>query len=149
MSRNIDTAKAAYAHFANGDIASILALLAPDIAWEYGWGGPVLKWYEPRHGRDAVAKFFATLADFEFVRFAPVEFLEGGNMVAVPIEIELIVKATGKSIRDLEMHLWTYGADGRVSRFRHLVDTLQLAEAARVWCGETAPAAVTEPLRRS
>jgi ketosteroid isomerase-like protein len=73
--------------------------------------------------------FFETLADFEFLHFEPVGFLEGDGMVCVPIRLELRVKANGRIIRDLEAHLWTFGADGKVTRLRHLVDTLQFAEA--------------------
>lgn len=129
MSQNADTVKAIYDCFGRGDVSGILARLAPDVEWEHDWGGPALKWYPPRRGRDGVVQFFATLADFEFLRFEPSAFLEGGNMVAVPIHLELRVKANGKVIRDLEMHLWTFGDRGFVSRFRHLVDSHQFALA--------------------
>lgn len=126
--RNVATVQAAYACFARGDVPGILALLDPGVAWEHDWGGRPLKWYTPRHGRDAVPGFFAALADFEFVRFEPQAFLSDDHMVAVPVQIELKVKANGRTIRDLEVHLWTFGADGKVSRFRHVCDTLQFAE---------------------
>jgi ketosteroid isomerase-like protein len=129
VSRNVDTIKAIYESFGRGDIAAILARLAPDIEWEHDWGAPPLKWYQPRRGRDGVPQFFAALADFEFLRFEPVAFLEGGNMVAVPIQLELRVKANGKTIKDLEAHLWTFGDDGLVTRFRHFVDSRQFALA--------------------
>lgn len=128
MSRNVDTVKAMYDCFGRGDIAGILARLSPDVEWEHDWGGTPLKWYRPRRGHDGVKQFFASLADFEFLRFEPAAFLEGGNLVAVPIHIELRVRATGRTIRDLEAHLWTFGDDGRVARLRHLVDTQQFAQ---------------------
>jgi len=130
MSRNVDTVKAMYECFGRGDVPGILARLSPDVEWEHDWGGAPLRWYQPRRGHDGVLQFFATLADFEFLRFEPVAFLEGGDLVAVPIQLELRVKATGKVIRDLEAHLWTFGADGRVARMRHFVDTQQFALAA-------------------
>jgi uncharacterized protein len=37
----------------------------------------------------------------------------------------LYAKATARTIRDLELHLWTFGKDGEVTRFKHLVDTHQ------------------------
>lgn len=76
--------------------------------------------------------FFATLADFEFVRSEPFAFLEGGAMVAVPVRLELVCKANGKRIRDLETHLWTFGPDGQVTGFRHFIDTQQWAQATGV-----------------
>jgi uncharacterized protein len=130
MSRHTETVKAIYESFGKGDIPAILARLSPDVAWEHDWGGETLKWFEPRSGRDAVPGFFASLADFDFVRFEPYAFLEGDDMVAVPVRLEVVVKANRKPIRDLEMHLWTFGADGLVSGFRHFVDTRQWAQAA-------------------
>lgn len=131
MSTNIDTVKVLYECFGRGDIAGILERLSPDVEWEHDWGGEIMRWYEPRHGREAVPGFFATLADFEFLQFEPLAFLEGDRMVAVPVRLELEVRANGKRIRDLEMHLWTFGPDGQVTRFRHMVDTLQFASATR------------------
>lgn len=130
MSRQVDAVRAMYDCFGRGDLAGILARLSPDVEWEHDWGGTPLRWYQPRRGHEGVEQFFATLADFEFLRFEPVAFLEGGNLVAVPIQLELRVRATGKLIRDLEAHLWTFGEDGKVTRLRHLVDTLQFAQAA-------------------
>jgi ketosteroid isomerase-like protein len=129
MSRNVDAVKAIYESFGRGDIPGILARLSPQVEWEHDWGGTPLKWYQPRRGRAEVVKFFEALADFDFLRFEPVAFLEGGNMVAVPVRLEVRVKATGREIRDLEAHLWTFGDEGLVSRFRHLVDTQQFALA--------------------
>lgn len=129
MSRNIDAVKAMYECFGKGDVPGILARLASDVQWEHDWHSPPLKWYTPRRGRNDVPKFFESLADFEFLRFEPFAFLEGDNMVAVPVHIELRVKANGKIIKDLEAHLWTFGADGLVTHFRHLVDTQQFAMA--------------------
>jgi len=131
MSKNVNAVKAIYDAFGKGDVPAILSRLAPDVEWEHDWGGETLGWYEPRRGRDAVPAFFGTLADFEFARFEPFAYLEGDNMVAVPVRLELVVKASGKRIRDLEMHLWTFRVDGQVAKFRHLVDTLQFSTATR------------------
>ena len=45
------------------------------------------------------------------------------------MRLELVVKANGKRIRNLEIHLWTFGQDGLATGFRHFVDTLQWAQA--------------------
>lgn len=124
---HIDSVKAIYAAFGQGDVPGILARLSPDIEWEYDWFGPSLKWFEPRRGRADVVKFFEALADFEVARFEPTAFLAGDGMVAVPIQLEFVHKATRRRIRDFEAHLWTFGTDGLVSRFRHLVDSAQYA----------------------
>lgn len=46
-----------------------------------------------------------TPADFDFLKFDPPTFLEGADMICVPIRIELRVKTNGRIIRDLEAHL--------------------------------------------
>jgi hypothetical protein len=43
----------------------------------------------------------------------------------------LPVKATGEAVRDEELHLWTFGPDGKVSSFHHVVDTAQHVAAYR------------------
>jgi len=129
MSRNTDAVTAIYESFGEGDVPAILARLAPEVVWEHDRGAETRKWFDQRRGRDAVPGFFASLADFEFVRFEPFAFLDGGNMVAVPVRLELVHKANGKRIGDLEMHLWTFGPDGLVTGFRHFVDTHQWAKA--------------------
>lgn len=129
MSANVQTVQSMYACFGRGDVPGILAHLAPDVRWEHDWYGERLPMYATREGRDQVPAFFATLADFEFVRFEPFAFLEGQGMVAVPVHLELVHTPTGNRIRDLEMHLWTFGADGKVRAFRHFVDTWQFARA--------------------
>lgn len=128
MSRNIATIKDMYAAFGRGDIPAILAHLADDVEWEHDWNEP-LKWHRPLRGRAAVPQFFETLSDFDFLKFEPLTFLEGAGMICVLIRIELRAKATGRIIRDLEAHLWTFGADGAVTRFRHFADTHQLAKS--------------------
>jgi hypothetical protein len=49
-------------------------------------------------------------------------FLSGGDQVAVPINVEATVRATGKPVEVLEIHLWTFGDDGKVTRFFHSID---------------------------
>jgi ketosteroid isomerase-like protein len=99
------------------------------VDWEHDWGMEPLKWLAHRKGPADVAGFFGTLSDFEFHRFEPVNLLEGGNQVMAVIRTEIGVKATGKVFRDLEAHLWTFGPEGEVTAFRHMIDTRQMAAA--------------------
>jgi hypothetical protein len=133
MASNVATVQAIYAAFGAGDLPGILAHLTPDVAWEHDWGGTPLRLYTPRRSADQVPGFFAELAaTLELTRFEPIAFLSGGNMVAVPIRLGATVKATGRAVQDLEMHLWTFADDGRVSAFRHIADTRQHAAAGLV-----------------
>jgi ketosteroid isomerase-like protein len=119
---NVETVQAIYAAFGRGDVPAILDQLADDVAWDQdapGYGVPI---YEPGVGKDHAARFFQLLQDLQIHRFEPTNFLTGGNQVAVTIDIEAEVKATGRTAEALEIHLWTFGDDGKVSRFFHCVD---------------------------
>ncbi|MEZ5667809.1 MAG: nuclear transport factor 2 family protein [Alphaproteobacteria bacterium] len=126
---NIATVTAIYAAFGAGDVPAILAELADDVEWDYGHEGTAVPILVPRHGPAEVAAFFESLAGVEFRKFAILNMLEGGDQVAVVVDFDLVVRATGRAVADQEMHLWTFGADGKVTHFRHFVDTEAFAAA--------------------
>ncbi|MGQ0564746.1 MAG: nuclear transport factor 2 family protein [Gemmobacter sp.] len=125
MSDHVATVQSIYAAFGRGDIPAILDHLAEDVEWEHDWGGDVLPLFQPRKGRAAVPGFFGELQALDITRFEPVNLLTGGNQVVAVIRFGATARATGRKIDDLEAHLWTFGADGKVSAFRHIVDTRQ------------------------
>lgn len=114
-----------YASFGKGDIPAILERLAEDVAWEHGDHGHGVPWLEPRQGRQEVGGFFASLQALRIDRFEPVAFLAGDHQVAAVIEVEQTVVATGRPIRDTEVHLWTFDTAGQVVAFRQFLDTHQ------------------------
>ena len=69
-----------------------------------------------------MAKFFAGLDALEFQGFQPLNFLSGGDQVAAVIRADVRNKATDRVVHDCEVHLWTFGPDGKVTRFHHAVD---------------------------
>jgi ketosteroid isomerase-like protein len=124
--KNIETVQAIYAAFGAGDVPAILERLAEDVEWEHDSVDHGIRWLKPRRGRNDVVNFFASLGDLQFHRFEIRNLLTGGDQVAAVLHVEHTDRATGKRFTDLELHLWTFGADGRVTRFRHVVDTHQL-----------------------
>lgn len=129
MRDKIDTVKAIYAAFGAGDVAGILVHLAADVEWEHDWHGRRHPLFVDRRGVAEVPGFFAALRDWEFLRFEPRAFLSDATHVAVPVALEIRHLTSGRIVRDLEMHLFTFGPDGRVARFRHLMDTAQAFDA--------------------
>jgi ketosteroid isomerase-like protein len=118
----LESVQAIYEAFGRGDVPAILDRLADDVEWDQdapGYGVPI---YEPGVGKGHAQRFFENLQDLEILRFEPTNFLSGGNQVAVPIDLEVKVKATGNVVKALEIHLWTFGDDGKVSRFFHGID---------------------------
>lgn len=119
---NLDSVQAIYEAFGRGDVDAILDHLADDVEWDLdapGYGIPI---FEPGTGKEHARRFFAAIQDLEFRRFEPTNFLSGGNQIAVPINVEVELKATGNVVEALEIHLWTFGDDGKVSRFFHAID---------------------------
>lgn len=121
-----------YAAFGRGDIPFILERLSPDVDWDYGYPERGVPYLTPRKGRDGAATFFASLSGLEFRKFEVTHVMGDGPLVVALAQTHLIVKATGREIvEDCEVHLWHFDAAGRISRFRHVVDTLQHVEAHR------------------
>lgn len=128
---NVQTVQAIYEAFSKGDIPAILERLHPEVEWEHDSASHGIPWIVPRRGRAEVAQFFHALAALDFQVFEPVALLEGAGQVAGIIRLEATYRPTGKTIKDLEAHLFTFEQDGRVLRFRHFVDTHQHLLATR------------------
>ena len=131
---HIATVQEIYEAFGRGDIPAILERLAADVDWERTGGSgdeARVPWLLHRRGRDGAGAFFATLDAFDFRRFEARSLLAGADQVAAVIDIELVVKASGYTIADEEVHLWTFDEAGLVCEFRHVVDTAKHIEAAR------------------
>lgn len=127
----IQTVEAIYDAFGKGDIPAILERLHPEVEWEYELVEHDIPWLAPRRGRAQVGEFFQSLQLLDFHHFEPVSLLEGPKQVAGIVRMKASVRASGKRIDDLEIHLFTFDDAGRVTRFRHFVDTHQHLCAAR------------------
>ncbi|MEY2580164.1 MAG: uncharacterized protein QOE09_13 [Ilumatobacteraceae bacterium] len=133
---NLPTVQALYEAFGAGDVPSFLSHLADDVQWEQ-WAdnraaAAGVPWMQPYSGRDAVGGFFAAVGQMEIVDLQVLNMLEGGNEVAVTFVLEAkLPQCGGRSYRDEEIHLWSFDADGKVSRLRHYTDTAKHIEAFR------------------
>lgn len=126
-----ETVQQIYAAFFRGDIAFILAQLAPDVAWDQGLDVPV-PWLQPGHGVAHVASFLKVVGEqLAFDRFEIQNVLAGGDQVVALVAVSVRVLPTGKRADDYEAHVWTFGKDGKVVAFRHLVDTHKHVSVAR------------------
>jgi ketosteroid isomerase-like protein len=135
---NIPTVQQIYEAFGRGDTPAILERLAEDIRWEHHPTGNAAQdhgvpYMRQRSGRESVAGFFQdAVAEFDMHSFNPHLFLEGDGCVVAVIEYDLTIKTTGKRVRDEEIHLWEFGADGLATSFRHFLDTAKTIEAHRL-----------------
>jgi uncharacterized protein len=123
---NAATVAAIYDAFGRGDVPAILERLADDVAWEQ-WpdnfaqrvGVPHLV---PRRGRADVAGFFGLIGAWTVLDFAVLDLIGTGRQVAAEVRASFALPG-GARFSDEELHLWTFGKDGRVVRFRHYCDT--------------------------
>lgn len=134
--QNEQTVQEIYAAFGRGDVPAILAKLADDVQWESWESHSAQKanvpWLRPRQGKAGVAEFFGTVAQMQISDFRVLSVMSGGNQVAAELVVEANVPGGGH-FRDEEMHLWTFNAEGKVTRLRHYIDTPKHIEAARSW----------------
>jgi ketosteroid isomerase-like protein len=116
-----------YEAFGRGDVPTILSKLSPEIVWEYGFTPNEVPWLQHRAGHAGVLAFFEALGgNVEITHFAPTDLLLGQGKVVALIELRGVVRATGVPLAESdEVHIWHFGADGKVDRFRHVLDTLQ------------------------
>lgn len=129
---NLKTVQEIYAAFGRGDVPAILERLADDIEWEYGFASSEVPWLARRRGRAEVMQFFQALGALEFRRFAPKTVLEGDGVVVALVDLEVVVRETGRTITEEdEVHVWRFDAAGRVKRFRPCLDTHQHVVAWR------------------
>ena len=131
-----ETVQQMYAAFGRGDVPAILERLAPDVEWEYDASPTEVPWLQPRTGRAGAAEFFASLENLEFHRFEPKAILEEGSTVVALIDVDVTIRKTGLRVQEIdEVHIWHFGDDGLVTRFRHRADTLK---HLRAWQGTSA-----------
>jgi uncharacterized protein len=133
---HIPTIQAIYAAFARGDAAGLLEKLSDDVKWEHWEGNSAQKagvpYLQARRGKAGVAEFLTSLGAVNLKSMAVVSLMENAHQVSATFTIELEVKATGKSLRDEEVHVWTLDDRGRVIAMRHYCDTAKHIEANRV-----------------
>ncbi len=129
---NLATVQQIYAAFGQGDVRAIVDKLAADVEWEHDSVDHGIPWLRPGRGKGHVVEFFGAVGSgLDITRFDVPNLLEGSNQVVAVIHIEAKVRATGKTFKDYELHVWTFGTDGKVARFRHVVDTHQHYLASR------------------
>jgi uncharacterized protein len=138
-----------YEAFGRGDVPGILEHLADDVIWDE-WadnfaqraGVPHLV---PRRGRDDVAEFFGVVGSWTVLGFEVLDVIGDGRQVVAEIRASFALP-DGHRFADEELHLWTFGDDGRVVRFRHYVDTAKHIAVSR---GEDTLAGEVSAARRA
>jgi uncharacterized protein len=119
-----------YEDFRGGDIRALLNSFSDDVEWRL----PEIEnlpFAGKRHGREAVAQFFAILADAqEMQQFEPREFIAQGEKVVALGRYRWRAKATGRTFESDWAHVFTVRG-GKVVGFHEYTDTAAAAAAHR------------------
>jgi uncharacterized protein len=94
---NIKTIMGVYEAFGRGDVAAILETVADDVDWAAEADPAVAPWHGVRHGKDAVAKFFAEFGStMEVEEFTPVSIAANDTDVLTVVRFRACSRATGE-----------------------------------------------------
>ena len=119
-----------YAAFGRGDIATIIAAVAPDIEWRLNGSRsdhPLLGTWQ---GPQGVQAFFDELARIQdFSEFTPREFFSSGDRVFVLGHYASTMRKNGRKAASDWVHIFTVRG-GKLAAFLEFPDT---AEFARAW----------------
>ena len=128
---NVSLVQSLYAAFRRGDIATIIAALAPDVVWRVNGRRsdfPLLgTWKGPKEVQD----FFKGVAATEtFSDFSPREFYAADDKVFAIGHYDLTHNGTGRKVSSDWVHIFAVRG-GKVASFTEFNDTAQFAEAHR------------------
>ena len=128
---NSKTIAEIYDAFGRGDVAAILAVLAEDVDWAAEAASAAAPWYGVRHGKDAVAEFFAGFGStMEVVEFTPVSFAANDTDVHTVVRFRARSRGTGKTVA-MNLHHFFVFRDGKIAYYRGTEDTAQTEAVLR------------------
>ncbi len=125
----------AYADFHHGNLPALLARLHPAVAWSTNVdpalpGVDRVPCYAAGSGRDFVAAYLQRFAEnYAVQEFSIRSFLTGGAEVAACLQVDLVVRRTGRRVRSQVIHLWTVNEAGEITRFLDVEDTHAFVQA--------------------
>ncbi|MDX2244225.1 MAG: nuclear transport factor 2 family protein [Leptolyngbyaceae cyanobacterium bins.302] len=125
---NLAIVQQTYAAFGQGDMATVMSNLAPEIVWHsrYVPGVPL---HGTFNGKDEVLQFFASLGSaLEVHDFAPQKFIAQDDTVVVLGYEQVVAKPTGKAYKNEWVHVWTL-KDGKVATVQASNNTAAAAAA--------------------
>ena len=114
---NVSLVQSLYAAFGRGDIATVVAAMAPDVVWTLH-GRPIdHPAMATAKGPQGVQKFFAIIADTQTATaFSPQQFYTVDDKVFVLGHYAWTMKKTGKKVDTDWVHIFTVKA-GTVATF--------------------------------
>jgi ketosteroid isomerase-like protein len=120
---NLPRLKQLYEAFRVRDIATFLKGVREDVDWQYGGNSTNVPWLIEGKGHAGVLAYIKAFAQTE-VSFTTKTFLEEGRVCVALLDIDVLVKANGKTIHEEDAaHIFHFDENGLVQRFRSRADT--------------------------
>jgi uncharacterized protein len=119
---NLENVQAVFEAFSRGDVPAILQALADDVEWDQDAPGYGSRSTNPSSARNT---WLASLTPFR--RGSSSSGSNRGTSSAGGTrsschQHRTMVKSNGNALEAPEIHLWTFGDDGKVSRFFRCID---------------------------
>jgi len=128
---NIKTITGVYEAFGRGDVAAILDAVTDDVDWAAEASSSAAPWYGVRHGKDAVAAFFADFGStMEVDEFTPVSVAANDTDVLTVVRFRARSRATGQH-EEMDLHHYFKFRDGKIAYYRGTEDTAQTETVLR------------------
>jgi len=129
MNDPLNVIREAYGCFGRGDLPGLLALMTPDVDWQFT-GDRAAPYTGRVRGTAAVGEWFAAVAQADDIQaFEPREFFVGPDHVTVLGHERTVARATGRTFECDWVHVFQL-REGRVARFVGMLDS-EAAGAAR------------------
>jgi len=127
----IKTITQVYEAFGRGDVAAILDAVTDDVDWAAEATSAVAPWYGVRHGKDAVAGFFASFGStMEVEEFTPLSLAANDTDVLTVVRFRARSRSTGK-IAAMDLHHYFTFREGKIAYYRGTEDTAQTEAVLR------------------
>ena len=115
---------------------AFLSHLAENVRWESDWednyaqheDGP--PHFKPINGKAGVPGFFEIMGTYTFHDLNVIDLYSSADAVVARVALDYTMPSGGR-YRDEQLHLWTYGPDGKVVALRHFMDTAKILAATR------------------
>jgi ketosteroid isomerase-like protein len=133
MSRDqhLTTVAATYAAFGAGDIPTVLSHFDPAVEW-VNQGPAEIDYFGTKHGHDGALAVFGFLGgNLDISVFDPHTFVADDERVVALVHVVATARGTGETYDEETVHVFDFGPDGRITRFRDFQDTAAVAGALR------------------
>jgi uncharacterized protein len=111
---NVDVVRKLNRAFNRGDIAALIALLAPGCEW---WDRVDDPGASVHRGHEGISAYLSELAHHAEIRVEPKEYIDAGDYVVTPVRLDGRGRASGAPFEEHEVHVLRL-SDGKVTEVR-------------------------------